>query len=151
MTLYELEQHTMNWLISTGYHVGAPLVSAGFALFATADSSGIGALVGALGPSGVLAWYVYYTVRHVLPKKDDQIVKMQEIHDSQQKDTREHYETVISRQTEFHREQRDEDRRCLDRIGAALDKQSDQFHAMVSHCGVKSQLTQVQSATDNDT
>lgn len=131
MTFYEAEQQLISWAMTIGYHVGAPLVSAGITLYATAtpDSTGMAALVGAMGSSGVLAWYVYYTVRHVLPKKDDQIVKMQLNHDAKEKDTRDHYELVLSRQQEFHSEQRAEDRKCLNRLADALDRQTQQFHS----------------------
>lgn len=137
MTLYEMENYALNWMASIGLHIGVPVISGVFAIVGAADATGIGSLLGALGPSGVMAWYLWYNVKHVLPKKDDQITKLAEKHEESERSNREHYEMVLAKQHEFHREQREEDRRVLSRVADSSDRVASTLDKMSSTCEIK--------------
>lgn len=117
MTLQEATQHVTTSIVGWGIYLGAPIASGVFAMFAATDTSMLGSLMSSLGASGILAWYVYYHVKYVLPRHEARA-------DKREAEMRTHYEGIIEKIEANDREKNREICKSLDGVACALGQLS---------------------------
>ncbi len=110
MTLQEATTSIIGW----GIYLGTPIASGVLAMIAVTDTSMLGSLVSSLGASGILAWYVYYHVRHVMPRHEARA-------DKRESELRTHYEGILNKIEANDREKNERICKSLDSVACALD------------------------------
>lgn len=102
-----------NHLLGTFIHLAAPAVSAALAVLAVSETTLVGQLVASLGASGVLAWYVWYHVKHVQPRMEARA-------DQRETAMRSHYEGILEKIETADKEKNEKICRSLDGLACAV-------------------------------
>lgn len=154
MSIQEAVHQAAAVAVNCVIYIGTPIATFGMYLFAMTDTSLVGSLVGSMGATGLLAWFLYYHVKVERPRldrrQDERDAKADQRQDEREKAMRTHYEGIIDRIEANDKEKNDKLCLSLDGVSQALKEQSSHLNSMTQGCGIRDELTELQQRQGND-